>query len=93
MTDEQYRPDCEFLTHPRGAVRTCEKKPDSNGYWICHRCGSLWSEMLSGTGWIPLSCPDREKRVAPSPIATADPSASAEPANPSNKTAIHKAAS
>jgi len=59
---EQYRPDNEFYTHPRGPTeRACQKKPDSNGYWLCHQCGSMWSEMVSGLRWIPLSCPDRKR--------------------------------
>jgi hypothetical protein len=56
---EQYHPDNDFYSAPRKPVTACQKKPDNNGYWICHRCGSMWSEMLSDTGWIPLSCPAR----------------------------------
>lgn len=55
---------------PRGpADGACHKKPDSNNYWICHYCGSMWSDMVSGLGWIPLSCPDRLKR-SPQEIAS-----------------------
>jgi hypothetical protein len=39
----------------------CERQPDGPGYWICHRCGSLWSDMLAGTGWHPLSCPKHHR--------------------------------
>lgn len=55
---ETYHPDNDFYS--RSPTRkTCHKRPDSNGYWICDYCGSLWTEMLCGTGWLPLSCPDR----------------------------------
>lgn len=38
----------------------CAKQPDGKGWWICHACGSMWSDMVSGLGWLPLSCPGRE---------------------------------
>jgi hypothetical protein len=34
------------------------------GGWECHRCGSLWSDMLMGLGWFPLSCPERTRAAS-----------------------------
>jgi len=46
--------------HPMDNERDkCQRKPDSNGWWICHRCGSMWSDMVSELGWLPLSCSER----------------------------------
>jgi hypothetical protein len=38
----------------------CEREETNDGWWTCHRCGSLWSDMLAGTGWLPLACPHRK---------------------------------
>ena len=47
---------------------TCERRINAPGEWICDRCGSLWSDMLAGTGWLPLSCPGRKSAdYAPQP--------------------------
>jgi len=40
----------------------CEKEikeHEGTLWWICHRCGSLWSEEMMGKDWLPLSCPYR----------------------------------
>jgi hypothetical protein len=43
---------------PKPAAR-CERWVGSDGYLVCDRCGSMWSQLLHGLGWLPLSCPDR----------------------------------
>jgi hypothetical protein len=45
----------------------CERRTDGSGEWICDRCKSLWTDMLAGTGWLPLSCPDRANDYRPQP--------------------------
>jgi hypothetical protein len=52
----------EYMTPSASWKRpqVCAKQPDGNGWWICHACGSMWSDMVSGLGWLPLSCPGRE---------------------------------
>lgn len=42
------------------ADRVCQRHSIEGG-WECHYCGSLWSDMLMGLGWLPLSCPDRAR--------------------------------
>lgn len=42
-------------------AQTCKRRKDGAD-WICDRCGSLWSDMLHGLGWLPLSCPNRSKK-------------------------------
>lgn len=37
----------------------CQRRQHGNNEWICDRCGSLWTEMLNGTGWLPLACVER----------------------------------
>lgn len=37
----------------------CERRRHDDKEWICDRCGSLWTEMLNGTGWLPLACVER----------------------------------
>jgi hypothetical protein len=44
---------------PAEPANTCQKRREPNGWLVCHRCGSIWSDMVSGIGWIRLSCPDR----------------------------------
>lgn len=44
----------------------CQRDLDSDGFWICHRCGSMWSDMLMGLGWLPLSCPSRVRAASES---------------------------
>jgi hypothetical protein len=39
----------------------CQRFIGSDGYLVCDRCGSMWSPLLHGLGWLPLSCPDRKK--------------------------------
>jgi hypothetical protein len=29
------------------------------GWWECHRCGSLWTGAMMGEWWRPLSCSER----------------------------------
>lgn len=40
-------------------VKGCNRFLGGDGYWVCDRCGSMWSSLLHGVGWLPLSCPDR----------------------------------
>lgn len=41
------------------AAKKCQRFVGSDGYLICDRCGSVWSPLLHGLGWLPLSCPER----------------------------------
>jgi hypothetical protein len=51
-------------------MNDCKKERNGADEWICHRCGSLWTDMLAGTGWLPLSCPGRQdERYEPEPGA------------------------
>ena len=46
----------------------CQRERYSNkgdGFWVCHHCGSLWTERMMGDDWLPLSCPDRQQ---PAPL-------------------------
>lgn len=38
---------------------TCGRRKHGDHEYICDRCGSLWTDLLHETGWLPLSCPDR----------------------------------
>lgn len=54
------RPDAHASNSDSPAASpSCQRFVGSDGYLICHRCGSLWSPLLHGTGWLPLSCTDR----------------------------------
>jgi hypothetical protein len=37
----------------------CRREQDARGYWICHFCESLWTDMLAQTGWLPSECPEK----------------------------------
>lgn len=50
---------------PQLAEQNCYRVLDAvsllNGqnWWVCHRCGSTWHELVNGKHWLPLSCPGR----------------------------------
>jgi hypothetical protein len=44
-------------------VTECQRHQIEGG-WECHHCGSLWSDMLMGIGWLPLSCPERARAAS-----------------------------
>lgn len=37
----------------------CARFVGHSGDMVCDICGSMWSPLLHGLGWLPLSCPDR----------------------------------
>lgn len=43
---------------------TCERRKRGDHEYICDHCGSLWTDLLHETGWLPLSCPDRAANAA-----------------------------
>lgn len=45
---------------PKPAI-ICPRWVGHSGYLVCDRCGSMWSPMLHGLGWLPLSCVDRRR--------------------------------
>jgi hypothetical protein len=49
------------------AAKTCGRFIGTDGYLVCDRCGSMWSPLLHGTGWLPLSCPDRKMQTTALP--------------------------
>lgn len=57
VCDDCCQRECKRLSE----AKACQKRIGDDGYSICDYCGSMWSPLLCGLGWLPLSCPDRIK--------------------------------